>query len=184
MVNTEENKDNYQKLAIIGDVGAGKTELVNTLSSINTVSTEVKSSVNIGKEYTTVGIDYGRINLSDDIALGLYGVPGQQRYSFLWKIVNNSLWGLILLIRADIALNPQSIKHQLSYFKPAELLTPCVVGITHAEKISSTSLDELYIEVEALLESSEVSAPIFQVDARDRESAHLLLHTFNAMNLA
>lgn len=184
MATTPKNTSEYQKLAIIGEVGAGKTELINTLSNISTVSTDVKSSIDIGKEYTTVGIDYGRINLSDDTALGLYGVPGQERYSFLWKMVNRTLWGLILLIRADVKLNTTSIQHQLSYFDPVKFNTPCVVGLTHTEKLDDSSLEELFIEVESVLETFKLHAPIFSLDARESSSAHLLLHTFNSMNMA
>lgn len=183
MKSKQSNEGEYQKLAIIGDVGAGKTELINTLSSISTLSTEVKSSIDIGKEYTTVGIDYGRINLSDDMALGMYGIPGQKRYAFLWEMVNKSLWGLILLIRADTELNVDSIRHQLSYFDPVESGTPCVVGVTHAESSDEAYLDQFFFEVEDLLGSCGVNAPIFQIDARDNESAQLFLHTFNTMNL-
>lgn len=183
MTTKDANKNDYQKLAIIGEVGAGKTELISTLSSIGTISTDVKSTVDIGKEYTTVGIDYGRIDLSDDVALGLYGIPGQQRYSFLWEMVNRSLWGLVLLVRADIKINTKGIQHQLNYFDPVKFQTPCVVGITHAEGLNDSSLDALFMEVETLLENSGVHAPIFQVDARDSNSARLLLHTFNSMNL-
>ena len=90
----------YRKLAIVGEVGAGKTKLVKTLSEIAPLTTEAESSIDIGKKHTTVGIDYGRISLSEDMALGLYGVPGQERYSFLWKLVNTNLWGLLLLIKS------------------------------------------------------------------------------------
>ena len=67
-------------MAVVGDVGAGKTQLIRSLSEIDPLSTEAQSSIDIGKEFTTVGIDYGRINLDEDTALGLYGVPGQQRF--------------------------------------------------------------------------------------------------------
>ena len=88
----------YNKLAIVGEVGSGKTKIINTLSEISPVKTEAESSIDIGKKYTTVGIDYGRITLSEDTALGLYGVPGQERYSFLWEFVNTNLWGLLIPI--------------------------------------------------------------------------------------
>ena len=63
----------YNKLAIVGEVGAGKTQLINTISEISPFATEARSSVDIGKEFTTVGIDYGRLSLDADIALGLFG---------------------------------------------------------------------------------------------------------------
>ena len=99
----------YQKLAIIGEVGAGKTQLVKTLSEISPLETEAKSSIDIGKEYTTVGIDYGRITLADDMALGIYGVPGQERYSFLWEF---ELYCLTVkeLLRSNTPCSAQHVK--------------------------------------------------------------------------
>ena len=73
---------NYRKLAIVGEVGAGKTKMIATLSEINPIETEAESSVDIGKKYTTVGIDYGRISLSEDTALGLYGLPST---TLMWQ---------------------------------------------------------------------------------------------------
>ena len=78
----------YHKLVIFGEVGSGKTQLINTLSEITTFETEEKSSRDIGKEMTTVGIDYGRIQLDETSALGLYGVPGQERYQFLLSLIH------------------------------------------------------------------------------------------------
>ncbi len=61
----------YRKLAIIGEVGAGKTQFVRTLSEISTIKTEAVSTMDIGKDLTTVGIDYGRIMIDQQTALGL-----------------------------------------------------------------------------------------------------------------
>ena len=88
----------YKKLAIVGEVGAGKTQLIKVISEISPFATEAKSSVDIGKEYTTVGIDYGRLTLDEDVALGLYGLPGQKRFSMLWEMVRQGLWGLLVLV--------------------------------------------------------------------------------------
>ncbi len=70
----------YNKLAIVGEVGAGKTQLINTISEISPFATEARSSVDIGKEFTTVGIDSGRLSLDADIALGLFGLPEKNAF--------------------------------------------------------------------------------------------------------
>ena len=137
---------NYKKLAIVGELGAGKTQLVNTLSEINPVETEAQSSVNIGKKYTTVGIDYGRINVSDDTALGLYGVPGQARYSFVWELVNTSLWGLLILIRYGESPNYQNLEKLIEFFDPHKYGTSCAVGISHCEDADPDELHALSVE--------------------------------------
>lgn len=173
---------NYHKIAIIGEVGSGKTQLISTLSEIEPFTTEAESSVNIGKELTTVGIDYGRITLGDSAFLGLYGVPGQERYSFLWDIVNTSLWGLCLLVKFGEAPNYDDIHRLLTYFTPNENKTSCIVGVTHGENADPSELSALNIEITSILEHHSIKAPVLNIDARNEASALSLLHTLNAMN--
>lgn len=171
----------YKKVAIIGDVGAGKTRLINTLSEITPVETEAESSIDIGKDLTTVGIDYGRITLDENVALGLYGVPGQQRFSFLWDFVNQSLWGLVLLIKSSDAPDYENINFLVEYFSPADNKVPCVVGITHCELSSEIQLEELGRNVEAILERHNILAPIVNVDPRDYDSSAAILYALNSI---
>lgn len=172
----------YQKLAIIGEVGAGKTQVVQTLSEINPLGTEAKSTIDIGKEYTTVGIDYGRISLSDDMALGLYGVPGQERYSFLWEFVNHSLWGLLILIKYGETPDYDNLHKMLTFFDPEKHKTTCIIGITHCENADEFGIAALNQEIRAILMHHNVVAPIINIDPRDSESAKSLLVLFNALN--
>jgi len=172
----------YRKLAIVGEVGAGKTMMVSTLSEISPIKTEAKSSIDIGKEYTTVGIDYGRISLSEDTALGLYGVPGQERYSFLWEIVNNNLWGLLIMIKFGGTPDYENLEKLLSFFAPKDNETTCVIAITHCESADEQDLEALSLEVQLMLQSHQIVAPILNVDPRDRDSAITVLHILNAIN--
>ncbi|MBE0443116.1 MAG: GTP-binding protein [Psychrobacter sp.] len=173
---------NYQKLAIIGEVGAGKTQLVNTLSEINPIETEAESSIDIGKKYTTVGIDYGRITLSDEMALGIYGVPGQERFSFLWEFVNQSLWGLLILIKYGETPDYANIDKLLKFFAPEKNQTTCIVGITHSEDADKDKLATLGQEIRIMLMQHNVVAPVINTDPRSRESAVSLLSLFNTLN--
>lgn len=172
----------YQKLAIIGEVGAGKTQLIETLSEISPFGTEAKSTIDIGKEYTTVGIDYGRITLSDSMALGLYGVPGQERYSFLWEFVNRSLWGLLILIKYGEIPNYDNLDKMLTFFNPEKSQTTCIVAITHCEEADEFDIATLGQEIRAMLIHHNVVAPVINIDPRNRESATSLLVLFNALN--
>lgn len=173
---------NYQKLAIIGEVGAGKTQMVKTLSEISPFATEAKSSIDIGKEYTTVGIDYGRITLSDDMALGLYGVPGQERFSFLWEFVNHSLWGLLILIKHGETPDYANLDKLLTFFAPEKNQTTCIIGITHCEDADKHSVATLGQEIRVMLMQHNIVAPVINADPRNKESAVSLLSLFNTLN--
>ena len=114
----------YHKLAFVGDVGSGKTTIIRTLSDISTVNTDRSSSVDIGKAMTTVGIDYGRIMLGDTMALGLYGVPGQTRFSAVWRHVAKSLWGLAFLVKYTDEPDVGSLEPVFDFFDPSREGTP------------------------------------------------------------
>lgn len=172
----------YRKLAIVGEVGAGKTKMVATLSEIVPFETEAESTIDIGKKYTTVGIDYGRLSLSDDCALGLYGVPGQERYSFLWEFVSKNLWGLLVLIKSGQTPDYSNLDKLLSFFAPNQNKIACVVGITHCDHTDEATTTALHQEVKAMLAHHQIVAPILNIDPRDQNSASSALHIFNAIN--
>lgn len=167
-------------MAILGEVGSGKTQLVRTLSEISPLMTEAESSIDIGKKYTTVGIDYGRISLSDDIALGLFGLPGQARYEFLWRMICESLWGVVILVKLSSDVDSESIGNILSFFKKTNKDTPFVIGVTHCDLAASGDLNSMIGTLNGLLLEHELQAPIIPFDPRDEHSALLPLTIFNS----
>ncbi len=171
----------YKKLAFVGEVGAGKSTLIKTLSAISPIDTDVESLLDIGKKYTTVGIDYGRINLTNDTALGLYGVPGQERFSFVWDIVNQSLWGIVFVIKLSESPDYAYFDKVLEYFRPDVSGVGCVVAITHGEKCNKAMLKTTKEEITEYLKKHNTHAPIFRIDGRKKKSALILLQALNAI---
>lgn len=172
----------YKKLAIVGEVGAGKTQLIRTISEISPFATEAKSSVDIGKEMTTVGIDYGRLSLAEDAALGLYGLPGQQRFSLLWDMVKNGLWGLLVLVKYGDGLNLEEMENILQYFAPHETGVPLVIGLTHCDDATDFEQEELIDYVQFILDKYQLIAPVLPIDPREVESSLTLLQLFDAIS--
>lgn len=167
----------HKKIAFIGSVGSGKTTIINQLSTIEAVNTDVESTVDIGKQFTTVGIDYGHINLGDDMSIGLYGVPGQKRFSFVWDFVNDGLWAVVILIKNGDQESLDDMAYLMKYFGVNQDST-CVVGITHAEGKDN---DEFTKEVRKMSEKMDVNLPIYHVDARSKSSAMLIMNTLIAI---
>lgn len=172
----------YRKLAIVGEVGAGKTRLIRSLSQINPIETEAESSIDIGKEFTTVGIDYGRLTLADDAELGLYGLPGQERFSFLWETVNQSLWGLVVLSKFGVNMDHQNINDLIDFFQPIENQVPVVVGLTHVDQATQDQTRQAADQIRTMLEQRGISAPVLLTDPRNSDSAATLLHAVNAIH--
>lgn len=172
----------YRKLAFVGDVGSGKTTIVRTLSEIDVIDTDRRSSIDIGKEFTTVGIDYGRINLDESMALGLYGVPGQKRYSMLWHHVNRSLWGIAFLVRYSEAPDLDSLMDVIDFFDPVGNDIPFVVAITHADLADAGELEVYCAVFQEHLAGHGLPAAVMTVDCTSVKSARSVPLFVNAMH--
>ncbi len=94
------------KIIVAGAFAVGKTTLIAAISDEKVVGTEVDTSGTEAdvKETTTVGMEYGTFAVGGDdieVELNLFGVPGQERFSFMWDIVAEGMDGLLLLVDAQ-----------------------------------------------------------------------------------
>src|SRR3954451_21638130 len=82
------------KILVAGGFGVGKTTLVGAVSETLPLLTEEYLTAGGGdvddtaeveqKRTTTIVMDFGRIPLSGDLVLFLFGTPGQDPFLFLW----------------------------------------------------------------------------------------------------
>ena len=94
------------KILIAGGFGAGKTTMVGAVSEIRPLQTEEVLTATDGqddttgvenKRTTTVTMDFGRITITDDLMLYLFGTPGQDRFWFLWDELSQGALGAVVL---------------------------------------------------------------------------------------
>ncbi len=88
------------KMVVTGPFSSGKTAFIGSVSEIPVVRTERKISDNTRniKEQTTVAMDFGRITIDKDLALYLFGTPGQKRFDFMWEILSEGMLGFIVIV--------------------------------------------------------------------------------------
>jgi signal recognition particle receptor subunit beta len=95
------------KILIAGGFGAGKTTLVSAISEVRPLLTEEPlSTASVGRDNlvglpnkttTTVALDFGRITISESLVLYLFGVPGQERFWFMWDELCYGALGAVIL---------------------------------------------------------------------------------------
>jgi signal recognition particle receptor subunit beta len=119
------------KIVVTGPFSAGKTTFIKSISEISIVSTEraISDSTRRVKSETTVAMDFGRITISKDIVLYLFGTPGQERFDFMWQILSEGMLGYILMLDASRPDTFAEGKRILEFFATLSD-APYVVGAT------------------------------------------------------
>lgn len=155
-------------ILVAGEMGAGKTTAIVTLSEIEVVRTEALNTERevVDKDTTTVALDYGEIGLDSTSKLRLYGVPGQRRFDFMWSILKRRAVGLLLLVKNDSTDPTGRMIEFLDEFGEIYGRGGVVVGVTHMDVAPSPSIAD---HQRALRERfPELAAPVFTVDPRNR----------------
>jgi uncharacterized protein len=165
------------KILIAGGFGAGKTTLVAAISEVRPLLTEERlSSVGAGldnlrgvagKTTTTVAMDFGRITISDSLVLYLFGVPGQERFWFMWDELAYGALGAVVL--ADVR-RLRDCFPSVNYFETRSL--PFVVAINCFDDAPHYDPEEVRVALDL-----DPDVPALLCDARKLSSVKNVLTT-------
>ena len=162
------------KILIAGGFGAGKTTMVGSVSEIRPLQTEEVLTGAAGfddtagiesKRTTTVTMDFGRITITEDLMLYLFGTPGQDRFWFIWDELSQGALGAVVL--ADTRRLADCFP-SIDYFEQRG--TPFVVAVNCFE-------NERRFSAEAVAGALDLDpdVPVVLFDAREQVAARNVL---------
>ena len=172
------------KIAIVGSLGVGKTTLVTSVSEIRPLTTEeamTRAGVGVdditgisSKTTTTVAMDFGRISLSDQLVLYLFGTPGQERFWFLWDGLVDGALGAVVLVDTRRLQESFDVLDRLERRGAAFIVAVNLFPEAPVHSIST---------LRKALDLPEI-VPILHCDARNRQSCRDVLLTLTRYLLA
>jgi len=159
------------KVVVTGPFNAGKTTFIKSVSEITVLSTErqVSDVSGEGGGETTVAMDFGRITVSDDVVLYLFGTPGQERFSFMWETLSEGMLGFVLLVDAQAPDTIEDARSMISFFTEMSDVPFVVAG----NKVGADDVESLR-DLRSKLELND-NVPLLPVDARDKDSVKAVL---------
>jgi len=165
------------KILIAGPVGVGKTTAIHTISDSGIVATEANASDSVRdrKAQTTVAMDYGSLDISDNERILLYGVPGQERFNFMWDILQKGAIGLVLLIDNGRKNPLGDLDFFLESFEGFINKTGIVIGINRTEQYPKPNIFDFHCHLQKNQKHWKAPPPIMEVDPRNHEEMRKLV---------
>lgn len=159
------------KVVVTGPFNAGKTTFIKSVSEITVLSTErqVSDVSGEGGGETTVAMDFGRITISDEVVLYLFGTPGQERFSFMWETLSEGMLGFVVLVDATSNESLSDAAGMIEFFTNMSDV-PFVVAANKVAADDIPALQRVRSEIKLLDE-----VPLLPCDARDKESVKAVL---------
>ncbi|WP_044291124.1 ATP/GTP-binding protein [Rivularia sp. PCC 7116] len=132
------------RMVVTGPVGAGKSTFIRSISEIEAVDTDRKATDDtlLLKKNTTVAFDFGRLQFNPDMALHLYGTPGQERFNFIWDMLIRKAHAYILLVAAHRPGEFLYARKVVSYMNQRSQI-PMIIGLTHMDSPDAWSQENI-----------------------------------------
>lgn len=165
------------KILFIGRTGVGKTTAIDAVSQSKVIATDVAMTTGYSeqKHTTTVGLDYGEFTIelsNQNYLMRLYGVPGQERFSYSWDILQKGCSGIVLLADANHKLLIEDITYYTNVINKNSVVIPMVIAITKHDHMNIPQKQQL----QNLIDEAGSNIPVIWVDVRCSEDIVKILN--------
>jgi len=153
------------RIAFMGPMGVGKTTAIRALCGDDMVASDVPNLDRQAhaKEFTTVGAEFGQIDLGDGEFVQVCGCPGQDRFDFLRQWVVSASVGVFVMVDANAPDVLQAAGALLAEAAAAEHPPLALVLSTRPASVAT-----MQAFADGLQAAGHGVVPVLQVDVRKR----------------
>lgn len=167
------------KVVVTGATGSGKTTFVRTIADM-TVATQEPHPRGKGM----ISIDFGRITISKELVIYLYGMRTQEELKDFWQAWKEGMLGFVLVVRAGERESYAEAAEYFRYFMgDAEWPFLVVVNTPAAEAESAGDPEEVKAEIADVLGIADLDFVVI-ADARSRAQVKDSLLTFLSLSIS
>ena len=161
-----QQKMSLPRIALCGPMGIGKTTAVRSLCGELMSNSDVRNldRASHSKDFTTVGTEFGEIDLGDNERVQICGCPGQERFSFVRQWVLSVSMGVFIMADMNSPAGVAETVHILE--EVSQLNTSPVTLILSARDATATQIETFAQSVAA---AGSGVVPILEADPRTRE---------------
>ena len=159
-------KMSLPRIALCGPMGIGKTTAVRSLCGELMSNSDVRNLDRAAhtKDFTTVGTEFGEIDLGEGERVQMCGCPGQERFSFVRQWVLSVSMGVFIMADVNSPEGLAETTHILD--EVGQLPTRPVTLILSAREASATQIETF---AQGVYSAGFGVVPILEADPRNRE---------------
>lgn len=121
-------------IVVTGPRGAGKASSVEAIGETALAFSEQGVDGNgKGNSGAAVEMDPGRITISGDTMIYLFGTQGMEGFEFTWKAISEGTLGFVLMVDGSPPETFGEAGRILEYFR-SRVDVPCVAGLTRVSE--------------------------------------------------
>lgn len=162
----EQPQSTLPRVSLMGPMGIGKTTALRSLCGEEMASSDVPNldRASHSKEFTTVGAEFGEIDLGGGERVQICGCPGQERFDFVRHWMLSVSMGIFIMVDLN---DPNAHIHATVLLDEVSALERKPLALILSARPSSDSQVNHFSR--QLRESGYGVIPVLQADPRDKQ---------------